>query len=143
MANIVFLQPVLALILWTLVIGLWMYATRIPAMQKAGIDPQEATQPGKGDWRDKIPASVHWKADNYNHLHEQPTIFYALMLFIAATGGADQIALYLGWAYVGLRIVHSLIQVTVNKVMARFTVFFISNLVLIVLAVKEALRVFA
>ena len=64
------------------------------------------------------------------------------MLFIAATGGADQTALYLGWTYVALRIVHSLIQVTINKVMARFSVFFISNLVLIVLAVKEALRVF-
>ena len=64
------------------------------------------------------------------------------MLFIAAAGGADQIALYLGWAYVGLRVVHSLIQVTVNRVMARFTVFFISNAVLIVLAMKEVLRVF-
>lgn len=142
MSNIDFLQPVLALIIWTLIMGLWMYATRIPAMQKAGIDPQEAAQPGKGDWRDRIPASVHWKADNYNHLHEQPTLFYALMLFIAATGGADQIALYLGWAYVALRVIHSLIQATVNKVMARFLVFFLSNLVLIGLAVKEAIRVF-
>lgn len=142
MQNIVFLQPVLALILWTLIIGLWMYATRIPAMQKAGIDPQEAAQPGSGDWRAKIPASVHWKADNYNHLHEQPTLFYALMVFIALTGGADNIALYLAWGYVGLRVVHSLIQVTVNRVMARFGVFFLSNLVLIGLSVKEALRVF-
>lgn len=143
MTNTVFLQPVLVLILWTLIMWIWMYATRIPAMQKAKIDPQEASQPGTGDWRDKIPASVHWKADNYNHLHEQPTVFYALMLFIAATGGADQTALYLGWAYVVLRIVHSLIQVTVNRVMARFMVFSLSSIVLIVMAVREAIRVFA
>jgi len=142
MSNLHFLQPVLALIIWTLIMGLWMYSTRIPAMQKAKIDPQDAARPGAGDWRDKIPASVHWKADNYNHLHEQPTIFYALMLFIAVTGGADSIALYLGWGYVGLRVMHSLIQATVNRVMVRFSVFFLSNTVLIILAVKEALRVF-
>ena len=139
----IFLQPVLVLIIWTLFIWCWMYATRIPAMQKAKVNPQDAARPGAGDWREKIPASVHWKADNYNHLHEQPTIFYALMLFVAVTDGADQTALYLGWAYVGLRIVHSLIQVTVNHVMARFAVFSLSSIVLIVLAVKEALRVFA
>lgn len=142
MTNIEFLQPVLALILWTLFIGLWMYATRIPAMTKAGIDPQEAAQPGSGDWRLKIPASVHWKADNYNHLHEQPTLFYALMAFIVLTGGGDFIALYLAWGYVALRVVHSLIQVTVNRVMARFAVFFLSNIVLIILSGKEAIRVF-
>lgn len=142
MTTAQFLQPVIALIIWTLVIWLWMYATRIPAMQKAGIDPQAASQPGEGDWRAKIPASVHWKADNYNHLHEQPTIFYALMLVAAVSGGADQIALYLGWAYVGLRVIHSLIQVTVNKVVARFFVFVLSGIVLIIFTAREAMRVF-
>lgn len=142
MTNTQFLQPVLVLIVWTLIMWLWMYATRIPAMQKAKIDPQDAARPGEGAWREKIPASVHWKADNYNHLHEQPTIFYALMLFTAVTGGADQMALYLGWAYAALRIIHSLIQVTVNRVMARFVMFSLSSIVLIVLAVKEVLRVF-
>lgn len=137
-----FLQPVLALVLWTLVMWVWMYATRIPAMQKAKINPQDAATPGKGDWRDKIPAEVHWKADNYNHLHEQPTVFYALMLFIAVTGGIDSVAFYLGWVYVGLRIIHSLIQATVNRVMVRFMVFALSSIVLIVLAAKEAFRVF-
>ncbi len=136
-----FLQPVLALVIWTLIMWIWMYATRIPAMQKAKIDPQDAADPSI-DWRSKIPASVHWKADNYNHLHEQPTVFYALMLFAGTTGGIDHFALILGWLYVGLRIVHSLIQVTINRVMLRFMVFALSSVVLIVLAVKEALRVF-
>ena len=142
MTSAQFLQPVFILILWTMFMWCWMYATRIPAMQKAKINPQDAAQPGRGDWRDKVPANVHWKADNYNHLHEQPTIFYALMLAIVASGGGDMIALCLGWAYVALRIAHSLIQVTVNRVMLRFTVFSLSSVVLIVLAVKEALRVF-
>ncbi|MEL6780818.1 MAG: MAPEG family protein [Pseudomonadota bacterium] len=135
-----FLQPVLALILWTLVMWLWMYATRIPAMQKAQIDPNSARHPGT--YADKIPPNVRAVADNYNHLHEQPTTFYALMLFAGATGGMDTTALMFGWAYVGARIVHSLVQVLSPVVVLRFVVFSLSTIILMVLAVKEALRVF-
>lgn len=138
-----FFTPVLVLILWTLLMWVWMYATRIPAMQKAKIDPQDAISPASGNWRSKIPNEVHWKADNYNHLHEQPTIFYALMFFTGLTAGSgDTFLLVLAWAYVILRIAHSIVQVTVNKVMIRFILFALSSLVLIVFALKEAVRIF-
>lgn len=135
-----FLTPVLVLILWTLVMWIWMYATRIPAMQKAGMDPNEARHPGT--YADKIPANTRSVADNYNHLHEQPTIFYALMLFTGATGGGTYLMLYLAFGYVGLRVVHSLVQVLSPNVMLRFLVFAISTIVLMVMAMIEALRVF-
>ncbi len=135
-----FLLPVLLLIIWTLIMWLWMYATRIPAMQKAKIDPDTARHPGT--YADKLPANVRAAADNYNHLHEQPTIFYALMVFAALTGGADDLMLYLGFAYVGLRVFHSLVQVLVPKVVPRFLVFCLSSIVLFVMAGKEAIRVF-
>ena len=137
----VFLLPVLALICWTLIIWLWMYATRIPAMQKAGIEPDSARHPGT--YADKLPPSVRSVADNYNHLHEQPTIFYALMFFAALTGGADSIALYIAWAYVGLRVLHSFVQIVVGTVMLRFLVFSLGTIALFVLAGKEVLRVFS
>mgnify|MGYP001802795971 CR=1 FL=1 len=140
MTELEFLKPVLALVLWTLVMWIWMYATRIPAMQKAKINPDEARHPGT--YVDRMPANVRAVADNYNHLHEQPTIFYALMVFAAMTGGADSVASYLAWGYVGLRIVHSLVQVLSPNVTMRFLVFAISSVVLAALAVKEALRVF-
>lgn len=136
------LYPVLALIVWTLVMLLWMYATRIPAMQKAKIDPNDARHPDAG-YNDKIPSSVRSVADNYNHLHEQPTIFYALVFFAALTGGSDNIFMYLAWAYVGLRVIHSLVQVMSPKVTQRFLVFMLSSIVLIVMAVKEVIRVVA
>ena len=79
----VFLTPVLALVVWTLVMWVWMYATRVPALKQAGVDPQELAHPGEGQTR--IPSQVRRVADNYNHLHEQPTIFYALMFFAAMT----------------------------------------------------------
>ena len=132
------LTPVLVLILWTLVIWVWMYATRIPAMNKAGIKPNEAQAKGS---LDVLPQSVRQVADNYNHLMEQPTIFYALAFFAVLAGHDGGLAVTLAWAYVVLRVVHSLIQNTINRVMLRFTVFSISTLVLIVWVVRELMAV--
>ena len=134
-----FLLPVLALAAWTLVMWLWMYATRIPAMQKAKIDPDTARHPG-GAYNDLIPSNVRAIADNYNHLHEQPTVFYAVMFFAAMTGGGDNLATMLAWAYVALRVVHSLVQSLSATVPLRFVVFSLSSIVLIVLVAKEVLR---
>jgi len=119
----------------------WMYATRIPAMKQAGIDPQEAAYPGT--WSHRLRPGVRSVADNYNHLHEQPTIFYALMFFAAVTGGADSTALTLAWAYVLLRVLHSLVQATINRVIVRFSIFATATLVLVVFAVREVLRILA
>ena len=134
-----FLLPVLILVVWTLIMWIWMYVTRIPAMQKAQINPDDARHPGT--YADKIPANVRAVADNYNHLHEAPTVFYALMFFAALTGGADTVAMYMAWTYVGLRIIHSLVQVLSPNVTLRFLVFSLSSLTLMALAVKEVLRV--
>jgi len=136
-----FLTPVLALVTWTLVMWIWMYATRLPAMKAAGIDPQEAAHPGT--WAHRLRPGVRSVADNYNHLHEQPTIFYALMFFAVLTGGGDATALGLAWGYVALRVVHSLVQATFNRVVVRFSVFSLATLLLMAIAVREALRVMA
>lgn len=124
------LTPALALITWTMIIWFWMYALRIPAMSAAGIDPDDAKHPGS---LSTLPTKVRAVADNYNHLHEQPTVFYAL----AGTGAG--IAVTLAWAYVGLRVVHSLVQNTSNTVMIRFGVFACSSLVLVALTVINLL----
>lgn len=136
-----FLTPVLALILWSLIIWTVMYVRRIPAMNKAGIAPQDAAYPGS---LNVLPGHVRAAADNYNHLMEQPTIFYALMFYLQLSGSAsgDSMALTLAWAYVVLRILHSLVQVTVNTVMVRFGLFAISTIVLIVMACRAVADVF-
>jgi len=136
-----FLSPVLALVAWTLVMWIWMYATRIPAMNAAGLDPQEAAYPGT--WAHRLRPGVRSVADNYNHLHEQPTIFYALMFFAALTGGGDATALKLAWGYVVLRVLHSLVQATFNKVIVRFSIFAVGSIVLMVFTFRELMRVFA
>jgi len=130
--------PVMALVLWTLVIWLWMYATRIPAMQKAKIDPQEAARTRSL----ALAPEVMWVSDNYNHLMEQPTIFYATALAAHVTGQVDGFNMTLAWAYVVLRVVHSLIQCTVNVVAARFAVFTLATIALAILAIRVSLAVF-
>jgi hypothetical protein len=130
------LTPVLALIVWTFVVWFWMYFTRIPAMRAAGIDPAKIKQKGE---LDPLPVKVKQIADNFNHLHEQPTVFYALMIYTHLVGVADSVSLTLGWTYVGLRVAHSLIQCTWNFVPVRFMVFSASTLVLIAIAVRDVL----
>jgi hypothetical protein len=128
-------MPVLALIILSLVVWIWMYATRIPAMQRARIDPQSAAHPGS---LNVLPSSVRQVADNYNHLMEQPTIFYALVFVIVLAGLSDQHFTYLAWAYVALRVVHTLVQCTVNNVTLRFSVFALSTVVLMIMAARAA-----
>ncbi|ULQ48140.1 MAPEG family protein [Flagellatimonas centrodinii] len=134
------LQPVVALVLWSMVMWLWMYVTRIPAIQasRMKLDPELPN----GQQMSTLPARVRWKADNYNHLMEQPTIFYAAALVLAVVGDASQVSLGLAWAYVGLRVVHSVFQATVNKIEVRFAIFALSSLVMAALAVRAAMQVF-
>ena len=129
------LGPVATLALWSMVIWLWMYVTRIPAMKRAEIDAKTMVGgTGKG-LDDLLPAEVQWKAHNYNHLMEQPTVFYAVALALAIGGMGGGLNAQLAWAYVILRILHSLIQVTVNRVMWRFGVFALASLALLALCV--------
>ena len=129
------LAPVATLALWSMVMWVWMYATRIPAMQRAKIDAANMVGgTGKG-LDDVLPAEVQWKAHNYNHLMEQPTVFYAVAIALAVGGMGGGLNTQLAWAYVGLRIVNSLIQVTVNRVMWRFLVFALASLALLALCV--------
>lgn len=137
------LGAAVALMIWTMVMWLWMYATRIPAMSKAGIDAKNLVGGSGSDLRGKLPDAVNWKADNYNHLHEQPTVFYAVCIVLAIIGAGDGMNAFLAYIYTGIRIIHSLVQATANRVMVRFVLFFLSSLVLIALIAQAAMIVFA
>jgi hypothetical protein len=102
------LNPVIALLLLTCVVWVWMYATRIPAIQKAGMVMDQDLP--NGQQMSELPARVRWKADNYNHLLEQPTMFYAVALTLALLGAGEGLNATLAWCYVGLRVVHTLHQ---------------------------------
>ncbi len=134
------LAPLLALVLWSFVMWAWLYATRIPAITRLNIvyNPMRPNS----DFNAQIPPKVRWKADNYNNLMEQPTLFYAVALTLALIGAGDGFNLILAWTYVALRIVHSLVHALINIVIWRFAVFMLGSVVLLVLAIRTAVLVF-
>jgi hypothetical protein len=137
--NNTILAPLVTLVLWSFVMWAWLYATRIPAMVKGRVayDPNRPAE----EFHARLPASVRWKADNYNHLMEQPTLFYAVILALAILDASSGLNAALAWAYVGLRIVHSLVQALVNVVMWRFALFMIASVMLLILVVRLAMIV--
>ncbi len=140
------LQPVVILAAWTMVMWLWMYATRIPAMNRAGIDGVNMTASTGKSLRDDLVAKgehkASWIADNYNHLHEAPTVFYAVAIVLALVGAGDGFNAMLAWGYVGLRVTHSLVQALWNRVAVRFVLFALSSIVLVMLTAHAAFEVF-
>ena len=125
-----FLSPVLALIIWTLIVWCILYARRLPALKGADLNNDNVKSPD-GAWKGQMPLKVQAPAHNYNHLMEQPTIFYAAMFFLFLAEKSSTAALYLAWGYVALRIIHSLIQINAGAIMLRFTVFSLSTFCLI------------
>ena len=137
--HIPILAPAAVLVLWSLIMLTWMAATRLPALKKAGVD-LSTNVGGRGqDLETVLPAKINWKAHNYAHLMEQPTIFYATVVILALAGVGSGINVALAWAYVIIRVVHSLVQGTFNRVAVRFPLFLLSTLVLLVMAIN-ALR---
>jgi hypothetical protein len=127
--------PVLTLIGWTFVMWVWLYATRIPALRAARVDLVEVSRTGA---QLALPPAVARVADNYNHLHEQPTLFYALALAAQLANAVDGISVALAWSYVGLRVIHSFVQATRNVIIVRFWVFATASLVLLLLLLRTS-----
>ena len=140
MIGMEILKPVVALAAWTMVMWVWLYATRMPEMAKVDMARFAADPTLTLDH--VLPAKVQWKAHNYNHLHEAPTVFYAVCLVLALAGQGEGLAAKVAWAYVALRVVHSLVQATVNHIPTRFAVFMLSSLCLMALIVMAARVVF-
>ena len=138
------LKPMAVLAMWTMIMWVWMYTVRIPAINKLPKPTEAGADQGwTGAMLENIlPREVQWKAHNYNHLHEAPTVFYAVALALAMIGAGDGLNATIAWIYVGLRIVHSVWQATVNKVMPRFILFALSSLCLIALCLHLLLALY-
>ena len=136
------LAPVVALVAWTLIVMIWMLISRGLEFRRLGITFSNMPAGSRGvDLEGRADASAQWKSHNYNHLMEQPTIFYAIALTLAFMDMGRGINLYLAWGYVVLRMLHSLIQGTVNIVAYRFTAFALASLCLIGLTTHAGFRI--
>ena len=132
-------QPVLALMVLTLLVWLVMYVRRIGAMRALRIPAQALSTPDK---RSLLPEAVNRPSNNLVNLFEMPVLFYALSLLLMVGNQVDALYVQLAWVYVGLRIAHSLWQSLVNKVAVRFLLFALSSLALMALVLHAILAVF-
>jgi hypothetical protein len=144
MIGMEILKPVVALAIWTMVMWVWMYATRIPAINALpkSNDPNADVGWTGAKLEGLLRPQIQWKAHNYNHLHEAPTVFYAVALVLALIGQGGGINLTIAWVYVVLRVAHSIFQSTVNKVAPRFILFALSSVALMMLVTHAAIAVF-
>jgi hypothetical protein len=133
------LAPAAALVVWSIIMLIWLAATRLPALSKIGIDLNNAVGGRGADIDPNVPASVAWKSHNYAHLMEQPTIFYATIMILAISNSATSLMVSFAWGYTILRVIHSIWQATINKVGIRFVIFLLSTICLTVLAVHALL----
>ena len=140
------LKPVVALAAWSTIMWIWLYATRLPAMSRAKIDGVSMIGTTGRSLREQLVAAgeerASWVADNYNHLMEQPTVFYATAIALALMGMGNGLNATIAWAYVGLRVAHSLVQVSFNRVVVRFSLFILSGLALAALVLHAAMAAF-
>ncbi len=141
MSAIAILQPVFAMALLTAVVALWMLFTRIPAMMRLKVHPQKGQDTRK--LREHLPHEVNRVSNNYNHLFEQPTLFYVVCLAIAYLQHVDSFFVVCAWAYVALRVAHTLVQGLIDIVIVRFYLFIASWAVLIVMIVRESITIFS
>ena len=133
------LGPVAALVAWSLVVMVWMAIARAREFKRLGVTRSTIPDGSRGaDLEGRADPRAQWKAHNYMHLMEQPTLFYAVVLSLAIIGDRDPGTLALAWAYVGLRVVHSLVQATVNVVKYRFLVFALASAALLLLTLRLA-----
>jgi hypothetical protein len=136
------IAPVVALVAWTLVVMLWMLMSRMREFRRLGINFSNIPPGSRGvDLEGRADAKAQWKSHNYNHLMEQPTIFYAIVLALAMMGMDQPINVWLAWGYVGFRIIHSLVQGTVNIVRFRLPIFLLATFCLLGLTVHAGARI--
>jgi len=138
--NDLILEPAIIMCLLSFFMMIWMYATRLPAAKKLeedGVDVQKFSHPSSIGG--VFPSKVERVADNYNHLFEQPTVFYAISFIIWGLEHTDSVHLYCAWAYVIIRITHSILQATLNLVWFRFSLFILSWVALAIMIFRESL----
>ena len=131
------LQPMLALIALTGLMVVVLYASRAPLIVKNWGRSQGAKH--SENLRPNLPDRLRYITDNYNHLMEQPTLFYAAVVYIFLMNHTDPLHVQLAWGYVGLRAIHSVIHLTSNNVSWRALIFGLSSVCLIIMILRELL----
>lgn len=128
--------PVIAMMLLTIVVWVYMYAKRIPFINSLNLEPNQITP---AELAKRSPPSVANPSDNLRNLFEVPILFYAVATYLFVTGKVDQVHVVAAWSYFVLRTLHSAIHCTINIVLLRFIIYALSSVCVFVMIVRAAL----
>ena len=117
----------------SLVMTIWMGVVRTQTLRLPGLRLEDAAH--TEDIHPRLPPRVRRVVDNYNHLFEAPTLFYAIALAIIVAGIANPLFAGCSWAFLTFRVLHSLVQATINVVALRFAFFALSWVALAIMIV--------
>ena len=126
--------PMFALVLWTFLISVRNLQVRISSMRSRQVKPSYY-EVFRGDASEIVMKT----GNNLRNLTEFPPLFYIVIVLIMVFEKADQVFAIMAWAYVAFRVLHSLVHLTFNKVPVRFSMFFISHLLLLAFWLRLAL----
>jgi hypothetical protein len=140
MAQQAIFGPFFAMMILTLVVWGYMYVRRIHFIKTTKLSPNDLAVPG--ELARLSPAAVSNPSDNLKNLFELPVLFYALALYLFATGQVDAAYVYAGWIFAGFRVLHSAVHCTFNIVMLRFWLYAISSAALWFMVIRAALAYF-
>ena len=140
MNNSAILLPFFGVMLLTLVVWIYMYIRRTTYLVGNRIDLRKVDTPEKA--ATAIPGSVSLGAHNLRNLFELPVIFYAICLYLFASGTVDGFYVFSAWWFFAFRVIHSLIHCTYNKVVHRFFAYMLAALAVWAMVVRAALQVF-
>ena len=141
MYNHGLIAPVIALVCWTLAVMIWLGYERVRNINRLKLSPDA----GKfaRDLNALMPDRAKQVSDNYMHLMEQPTLFYAVCFSLQFLGqGEHPVNIGFAWGYVSIRVLHTLVHSTFNDVRIRFFLFLLSSVFLVGLVTHAVLGMF-
>lgn len=133
--------PFVGTMLLTMLVWFYMYARRLPFMAASGMLAQRQITPE--ELARRSPAAVALPSDNLKNLFEMPTIFYAVVLCLAATQRVDELYMVAAWTFFVLRVAHSLVHCTFNYIPLRFLVYVASALALWFMVIRLSWQLLA
>ncbi|HNP34990.1 MAG TPA: MAPEG family protein [Woeseiaceae bacterium] len=136
MDQTVIFQPFVATMILTLAVWLYMYTRRLRFIFSSGLDPKQMTPL---ELARLSPPQVSNPSDNLKNLFELPTIFYALALYLFATGQVDGVYVSAGWGFFLFRAMHSIVHCTFNFIPLRFVLYIVSAVALWFMVLRAAI----
>ena len=132
------LWPTFVLVALIWLVWLWLFVARTAHMRRS---PPDADSFASGAAATRYFEPVEMPANNLRNLFEMPVLYFALVPLLLLTHQAGRAQLALAWAFVLLRVGHSLVQIAVKRVPLRFLVYLLSCVALLAMWIGFAIDV--